>query len=157
MKLVTSNSPDDIKRVTRDAFKMYSESTTTTTATPIITPTLNTVAPPTASSPTLCSLKGIGPATASLLLSVYDPAAVPFFSDEAFRWIMYAPGEGQNWDRPIKYDAKTYHAYFEGVQALRARLELDGQRPSASDVERVGFVLGKEAETGRMGAFNKGE
>lgn len=33
---------------------------------------------------TLTGLKGIGPATASLLLSVYAPESVPFFSDVSF-------------------------------------------------------------------------
>lgn len=36
---------------------------------------------------TITKLKGIGPATASLLLSVHDPEHVIFFSDEAFYWL----------------------------------------------------------------------
>ena len=37
---------------------------------------------------TLTTLRGIGPATASLLLSVYDPDNAPFFSDELFRLVL---------------------------------------------------------------------
>lgn len=36
---------------------------------------------PLAATKVLTALKGIGPATASLLLSVYAPTEVPFFSD----------------------------------------------------------------------------
>lgn len=37
----------------------------------------------------LTKLKGIGPATAALLLSTSDPETLPFFSDELFRWAFW--------------------------------------------------------------------
>lgn len=94
----------------------------------------------------LTELKGIGPASASLLLSVCDPDSVPFFSDEAFHWVMAGvdfagnPG-GKNWDRKIKYNRKEYGEYIKRVRGLMKRL---GGDIKAVDVERVGWVLGRE-------------
>ncbi|KAF2117851.1 hypothetical protein BDV96DRAFT_489214 [Lophiotrema nucula] len=88
----------------------------------------------------LTQLKGIGPATASLLLSVYAPGEVPFFSDELFRWCMWdEDGKPDGWKRAIKYNIKEYGALIARVQGLRKRL-----RVSAVDAERVAYVLGKE-------------
>jgi hypothetical protein len=88
----------------------------------------------------LITLKGIGPATASLLLSVAAPDVVPFFSDELFKWCVWdeqgAPG---GWKRKIKYNLKEYEMLLEKVDGLIERL---GVR--AVDVERVAWVLGKE-------------
>lgn len=88
----------------------------------------------------LASLKGIGPATASLLLAVFAPESVPFFSDELFRWVMWEEsGKPDGWKRVIKYNLKEYAEVFGRVQELRRRL---GVR--AVDAERVAWVLGKE-------------
>lgn len=130
MQLLAKNKSDDVRRVTREAFTTYSSSSTQGPG-----PALEV----------LCSLSGIGPATASLVLSIYDPIKVPFFSDECFLWMMFEEGKGKGWDRRIQYDAKTYKAYFERVQALRRRLSGE-EEIRATDVERVGFVLVKEAE-----------
>lgn len=89
---------------------------------------------------TLISLKGIGPATASLLLSVYNPDNIPFFSDEVFRWCMWdESGKPGGWSRPIKYNVKEYEALLGRVGELVQRLEV-----RAVDIERVAWVLGKE-------------
>ncbi len=134
-RLVGTNSASEIKNVTRDAFRSYDDAGATEG--------------PQASLSKLCSLKGIGPASASLLLSVYEMDRIPFFSDECFRWVMYADDKkGHGWDREIKYDAKSYNAYFERVQELRDRLKEGDETVQACDVERVGFVLGKEAAAG---------
>jgi hypothetical protein len=85
-------------------------------------------------------LKGVGPATASYILAIMAPDTVPAFSDEAYRWILYSPGR-EGWNKKIKYDAKEYRTYVEGVKALVERL---GGDVTAGDVEKVGFVLGKE-------------
>ena len=84
---------------------------------------------------TLVKLKGIGPATASLLLSTLDPKGTPFFSDELFRWACYEDKSGFRWDRKIKYSAKEYAELLEKVTGLRERL--DGV--SAVDVEKVAY------------------
>ena len=39
----------------------------------------------------LCKLKGVGPATASVILSVYLPSEVPFMSDEAMDAVLGLP------------------------------------------------------------------
>lgn len=92
---------------------------------------------------TLTSLKGIGPATASLMLSVYNPDKAPFFSDELFRWAFFESGRGNGWDRRIKYTAKEYAELYDKVQELISRLNV-----SAVDTEKVAYVLGKEGPVG---------
>lgn len=94
----------------------------------------------------LTQLKGVGPATASLLLSVRYPDTAPFFSDELFRWCFYQDGKGKGWDREIKYNLKEYLELFEKVQQLRARFEGDFKRfVSAVEIEKVAYVLGKQS------------
>jgi hypothetical protein len=98
-------------------------------------------------------LKGVGPATASLLLSVLRPAEIPFFSDELFRWSIWddetsGGKDGKGWHRKIKYNVKEYEMMLDRVDKLRQRLRRGfGQRDPlarAIDVERVAWVLGKE-------------
>jgi hypothetical protein len=81
------------------------------------------------------TLKGIGPATASLLLSVHDSARVPFFSDELYQWIVH---DGKK--VTIKYNMKEYEELVAGIEKLIDRLGVD-----ARDAEKVAFVLVKEA------------
>ena len=101
----------------------------------------------------LAELKGIGPATASLLLSVYDKENVPFFSDELFRWACWDDQTG--WKRKIKYDMKEYKMLWDGVKGLRERL---GEKVKAVDLEKIAYVCGrlgsdeKLADTVRAGA-----
>ncbi|KAH7094665.1 hypothetical protein FB567DRAFT_586023 [Paraphoma chrysanthemicola] len=93
----------------------------------------------------LSELKGIGPATASLLLSVGKPKEVPFFSDELFRWCVWDEQGGPGgWKRKIKYNAKEYEQVVEAVEVLWVRL---GGKVRAVDIERVAWVLGKEGVT----------
>ncbi len=98
-------------------------------------------------------LKGIGPATASLLLSVLRPAEIPFFSDELFRWSVWddemgGGKDGKGWQRKIKYNIKEYEMMLDCVYKLRQRLRKgfgNGESTArAIDVERVAWVLGKE-------------
>ena len=86
----------------------------------------------------LAKLKGIGPATASLLLSVYDEENVPFFSDELFRWVCWDDQVG--WKRKIKYDMKEYKMLWDGVEGLREKL---GGKVTAVDLEKVAYVCGR--------------
>ncbi|KAF2833997.1 hypothetical protein CC86DRAFT_277298 [Ophiobolus disseminans] len=88
----------------------------------------------------LIKLKGIGPATASLLLSVAAPETVPFFSDELFRWCTWnESGSPAGWKRGIKYNMKEYEALLGNVGNIRERMDV-----RAVDVERVAWVLGRE-------------
>ena len=94
----------------------------------------------------LNKLKGIGPATSSLLLSCYDPKKVPFFSDELYRYVHWEEGKSKGWDRKINYTIKEYKTLFERVAELRERLEKDSSEEITSiDIEKVAYVLGKKA------------
>ena len=96
----------------------------------------------------LVKLDGIGPATASLLLSVADPQRIPFFSDEVFQWMMWEDsgkdgkaGRAGGWKRKIGYTAKEYRLIYERVTKLRERLRDLGKEVSAADVEKVSWTL----------------
>ncbi|KAL9480078.1 hypothetical protein ACSS6W_004864 [Trichoderma asperelloides] len=82
---------------------------------------------------TLAKLKGIGPATASLLLSVHDAQNVIFFSDEAFYWLCCGGKKAA-----IKYNIDEYAALRDEAEALIKRLDV-----SATDIEKVAYVLMK--------------
>ena len=89
----------------------------------------------------LTTLRGVGPATASLVLSVQEPDWCPFFSDELYRWSAWgeeeSKGKGQGWKRKIGYTLKEYKELFEKVFEVRTRLEV-----TAVEVEKVAWVLG---------------
>lgn len=125
-KLVDQNSDDDVRSTTTTAFKSFAQDPRDNIKTSLTT---------------LTQLKGIGPATASLLLSVFDPKDAPFFSDELFRWSMYEEKTGNGWDRKIKYNLKEYLELFERTQRVQKRLGT----VKAVDLERVAYVLGKRA------------
>lgn len=83
----------------------------------------------------LAKLRGIGPATASLLLAVHDPENVIFFADEAFYWLCSGPKK-----EPIKYNQKEYRELNQSSQTLAERLNV-----KAIDIERVAYVLMTDA------------
>ncbi|KAF2153030.1 hypothetical protein K461DRAFT_212473, partial [Myriangium duriaei CBS 260.36] len=91
----------------------------------------------------LTKLSGVGPATASLLLSTFAPDSVPFMGDEVVRWLAWgAEGRGREgpWGRKLKYDVKEYRALVPQVREVAERL---GR--GVREVECVAWVLGKEA------------
>lgn len=98
----------------------------------------------------LCKLKGVGPATASLLLSVFRPSSIPFFSDELFQFVgkigpfhPSTPGAKAK----IAYSNKEYQELFTKVQEMRQRLHADDEDEiSATDLEKVAYVLAREPE-----------
>ena len=114
MKLVTSNNEDFVADTLAEAMGAYWKA-------PDVSKALATIT----------KLKGIGPATASLLLSVHDPRRVIFFSDEAFYWLC-----NDAKPCPIKYNAKEYRDLDTSAQRLVKRLGV-----SATNVEKVAFVL----------------
>lgn len=117
MKLVSSNDASTVAEVVEGALKTYRE-----------------ISDPSAAVDTLAKLKGIGPATASLLLSVHDPDRVLFFSDEAFYWLCCGGKKD-----PIKYNKKEFAALNEAAQKLIKRLGV-----SAVDLEKVAYVVMNE-------------
>lgn len=120
MKLVSSNDPTSAKETIQDAMAAYGKTSDAPAAIAILT-----------------KLKGIGPATASLLLAVHDPRRVIFFADEAFYWLC-CNGKKD----PIKYNAKEYAMLNERSQALCKRLGVQ-----AVDVEKVAFVMMRQSES----------
>ncbi|KAK4105723.1 hypothetical protein N658DRAFT_416232 [Parathielavia hyrcaniae] len=114
MKLVSSNEPDFVEDIIRQAVKHHHDKSDVPGALNILT-----------------KLKGIGPATASLLLAVHDPDHVIFFADEAFYWLCCDGSKA-----PIKYSQKEYTELNARAQALARRLAV-----KAVDIERVAFVL----------------
>ncbi|KAG6018561.1 hypothetical protein E4U40_000161 [Claviceps sp. LM458 group G5] len=94
----------------------------------------------------LTKLRGIGPATASLLLSVHDPLRAIFFSDEAYWWLCC----GGRKDVAIRYSAKEYRLLCEKAAALARRL---GGETQMVDVEKAAYVAmrtpGQAAGTGK--------
>jgi len=120
--LVESNSAQDVKTVTLDAFSI----------------------PPSevkSSLTKLIVLRGIGPATATAVLSTVYPETVPFFSDEAFRWVVH----NGDWTKKIDYTMKEYLIFYNNTKEIMERLEGE---TTAKDVERVGWILGQEAALG---------
>jgi hypothetical protein len=130
LKLAESNSEDDIKKTTLDAFETYKKDSSSTTK------AINK----------LTSLKGIGPATASLLLSVHDAARVPFFSDELYQWVCHGGKKVT-----IKYNMKEYEGLVAQSREIIDRLAVD-----ARDLEKVAFVLIKEASSDQPAAEPNG-
>ena len=123
--LIAQNSEEFVESTTKSAFALYKSDSANHTA-PL---------------KKLEELKGVGPATASLLLSILDGDNAPFFSDELFRWVCWDEALG-GWKRKIKYDKKEYGMLWEGVKALRERL---GEGVSAVDLEKCAYVCGKLA------------
>ncbi|PHH67820.1 hypothetical protein CDD80_498 [Ophiocordyceps camponoti-rufipedis] len=114
MTLITSNPPPSIPPAIQSALTIYKSTSAK------------------AALPPLTALRGIGPATASLILAVHDPAHAIFFSDEAFRWLCRG-GESR---APIRYTAAEYGELCVRAEVLVRRLGV-----KAVEVERVAFVL----------------
>ncbi|KAH8167911.1 hypothetical protein CIB48_g320 [Xylaria polymorpha] len=117
MKLVSSNDEDIVKKTIQEAMAQYWRDKNVTKATDAI-----------------AKLRGIGPATASLLLSVHDPEQVIFFSDEAYWWLC---SYGQK--SPIKYNAKEYQQLNIAADKITKRLQV-----GATDIEKVAYVVMKD-------------
>jgi hypothetical protein len=141
--LVQRNTEAAVQGQTRDAFKAFSSGSKSPDQVKLA---INTIS----------KLQGIGPATASLLLSVFDPDTAPFFSDELFRWCLFEDGTGKGWDRKIKYDVKEYLELYDRVQEIKIRFKKSFDRDvSAVEIEKVAYVLGKTATGGDSSANNK--
>lgn len=94
----------------------------------------------------------MGPATASLLLSVAFPSSAVFFSDEAYAWSVADPDGSRETGKAgkvkIGYTKKEYGEVCAKMEAIRERL---GAR--VVEVEKAAFVVEKV----RMGAWTGSE
>ena len=71
---------------------------------------------------------------------------MPFFSDELYRYLHWTEAKSKGWDRKISYTAKEYKDLWQKMQNLRERVEKEsGKAVKAIDVEKVAYVLAKEA------------
>ena len=138
LSLVKSNSDDTIRDITKEAFSTFRADLESGSGSAVAAAK---------AIKHLSKLKGIGPATGSLLLSVFDPEVVPFFSDELFRWLHYEGNGEKGFGRKIKYNAKEYEAIFERMLVLRGRLEKEsGKGVKAEEIERVAFAIARSAQ-----------
>lgn len=117
MKLVSSNDSSTAQKTIIRAVKIYREEADVAAALGV-----------------LSQLRGIGPATASLLLAVHEPGKVIFFGDEVYHWL-YCNGKIQ----AAKYNVKEYIGLYESATTLAARLNV-----SMLQIEKVAYVLMKQ-------------
>jgi hypothetical protein len=120
---IRKNEPSFVKSATSSAFAAPSPPASTTSTFPSF---------PTEALKHLTTLTGVGPATATLLLSVHDPVDMPFFQDELYHWLCGS-------ETKLKYNMKEYKELFEKVGELRQRLS---NAVTADEMEKVGFVVG---------------
>lgn len=115
----------------------------------------------------LSKLRGVGIATASLVLSIITASdtgvcEVPFYSDDTFLWLCAGvyPGSEEkvgkflkpNGDLGVKYNVNEYRLLWDAMRELRGRLNGDGEgeeeRVRFVDIERVAFVVRNSEGTG---------
>lgn len=133
MKLVKSNSEEAVKATTTAAFSLDLSAPEIA----LVEKAMNE----------LIKLKGIGPASASLLLSVYNPDGLPFFSDELYHFVNETgsfSATKANRTAKIAYSKKEYKELYGKVQQLRDRIQNDeGESVSALDLEMTAYVLAR--------------
>jgi len=120
-KQVASNSDEKIAAATKDAFQYYGEKPED------ISGVLKKLSEP---------LKGVGPATASLLLAVHDPSNVVFFSDELYRWLC-ADGKKVS----IKYTPQEFEDLFGKAKSFMSRIKC-----TPIELEKAAFVIIRESD-----------
>ncbi|RMZ03395.1 hypothetical protein D0862_05683 [Hortaea werneckii] len=146
LKLVDSNDVMTVKTTAIEAYRILPPSNDTAPSAENIRKVLDV----------FTRLKGVGAATATLLMASNDQTNIPFFSDEVYRWIHHddAPtkpalkgGGASGWTREVRYTIKDYLDFYPKVQQLRERLNLEsnGVKVTALDVEKVAYVLGTPA------------
>lgn len=102
---------------------------------------------------TLCTLKGIGPATAALLMSEYAPARLPFFSDELYRWLVHCTAKDTKaqWVKAtIKYTKPSYASLLSKGKGLLERLsdqDEQGRKLGMLDLEMAAYVFARSDGT----------
>ena len=79
----------------------------------------------------VCKLTGIGPATGTLVLNIFDPSHIPFFQDEMFLWF-FPNLKGAK----LKYSQKEYMQLYEAVSPVLKNLEVQ-----AVELEKAAYVL----------------
>ncbi|KAJ5243784.1 hypothetical protein N7489_003880 [Penicillium chrysogenum] len=158
MGMVKSNPATTITKSTSTAFAALPDGD------PLVAP--NDAFPKASLDALTAPIRGVGPATASLILSiatVFGDAKkqVPFYSDDVYLWLClmdFPEGPDVKEQKPskhkkpngeliVKYNMHEYRELWNASQALRARLnnaagENSGDGPvSFIDIERAAYVL----------------
>ncbi|CAG8885916.1 unnamed protein product [Penicillium egyptiacum] len=158
MGMVTSNPVATITKSTSTAFAALPD------VDPVVAP--NDAFPKASLDALTAPIRGVGPATASLILSIATvfgdtEKQVPFYSDNVYLWLCltdFPEGNNIKEQKPskhkkpngeliVKYNMNEYRELWNASQELRARLnnsagEKSGDRPvSFIDIERVAYVL----------------
>ncbi|KAJ2905706.1 hypothetical protein MKZ38_004573 [Zalerion maritima] len=128
MKLVSSNDPSATEDTIGRGVRLFREKKDIASALTV-----------------LCELRGIGPATASLLLAVHEPENVIFFGDEVFYWLC-CNGKVQS----AKYSAKEYVALHGKASEVAGRLGV-----TMVQIEKVAYVVMKQDEYPGVGVPDK--
>jgi hypothetical protein len=120
--MVRKNDASAVEKQTSSAFeKLESSPSSSVPPTPTLIAALELV----------CKLTGIGPATGTLILNVFDPKHVPFFQDEMFLW--FFPDLK---DVKLKYTQKEYLQLYDVVAPVLKKLGVQ-----AVEMEKVAYVL----------------
>ncbi|KAL8938840.1 MAG: hypothetical protein Q9216_003679 [Gyalolechia sp. 2 TL-2023] len=122
-KLVASNPATEIQTTTSSAFSIFASTSPSN---------------PSKALSALCTLRGIGPATASLILSCYDPVTVPFFSDELFRWLHWEGEEEKEEEEEDMQDDKRDDGGSKKKKKKRRRGKKNGSGVGGGGLERQG-------------------
>ncbi|RAL09343.1 uncharacterized protein BO97DRAFT_437029 [Aspergillus homomorphus CBS 101889] len=148
--MIRSNAEDTVRDATAKAFRLLHSQTVGIF--PRLQEALESLTRP---------LRGVGPATGSLVLSVLrvgvdgdaDAGAddVPFYSDDVYLWLCFGvfPGcegpdkkmnralkAGKSGELDVKYNVAEYRELWDAVVRLRERLGV-----GCAEIEMVGFVL----------------
>ncbi|KIW85908.1 hypothetical protein Z517_01301 [Fonsecaea pedrosoi CBS 271.37] len=130
--MVRKNDASAVQAQTCLAFaKLSSSSTSESTSGSFPQPSRLSTAVITDALDAVCKLTGIGPATGTLILNVFDPVHVPFFQDEMYLWFFPTA------DKKLKYSLKEYTALLEAAGPVLERLNV-----TARELEQVAYVLG---------------
>ncbi|KAI1775434.1 kinase-like protein [Hypoxylon cercidicola] len=121
-KLINRNKNNTVQEVTGDAFVDYKENKDIDRAFGI-----------------LRKLRGVGPARASLLLSLAYPDTVPFFSRPLYRWICRSSED--IWGPEFQWTTEKYTKILQEIKVLKDKHSTRDHQVSAVDVEKVVFVL----------------
>ncbi|WEW55706.1 hypothetical protein PRK78_001139 [Emydomyces testavorans] len=160
MNLIRSNPESQIHSTTSDAFCALPLSSSDDDD--------DALFPSTSLSILTKSLRGVGPATASLILSAAtassDTNQVPFFSDELYWWLCkhrYPPSSSARQTKPLtlKYNVKEYRELWDAARQLKARLDgMDSKKNSFSmqDIEKVAFIIGHFEHSGYFDPVESG-
>ncbi|KAK4866168.1 hypothetical protein LT330_008509 [Penicillium expansum] len=158
MGMVKSNQVATITKSTSTAFATLPD------ADPVVAP--NDAFPKASLDALTAPIRGVGPATASLILSiatVFGDAKkeVPFYSDDVYLWLClmdFPEGQDSTEQKPskhkkpngeliAKYNMNEYRDLWDASQELRARLNNDVGKKSGDgpvsfiDIERAAYVL----------------